>query len=370
VRIGIVVPYVKRVRGNRCAFTLARALAERHETRVYVDTMLQSLEPEVRRALGHATLKTGRFTDSPDFRMRTVFALQIRRGRDRALAQLSRRDPRANPLDVLRVAANEGHWLAEYVRGWGVPRPVTAVWVYDLIDQVFLLGHRRPWPTARRLAFPAYRALHEMERGRLASFDRRFGLSEWSTQLVSLLYGLPIHTLPAAVDTDRFLPSPSPGATTPHIVVPTVSLDETAVKILQHVHALGVPMVSFGPRAVPGIEHRGYVDDPTMVRMLSDARATLFLFDYEAFGLVPFESLACGTPVITLPREGPWGELRTNPWVRFGRDPESIAAACREFLSLEPDPSSRSRRRESIMEHSPDAVAKAFLNEVAPTRTP
>lgn len=53
------------------------------------------------------------------------------------------------------------------------------------------------------------------------------------------------------------------------------------------------------------IEMIGHVSDEELISLYSNALFTAFAFTEEAFGYVPMESMACGTPVLSYNRQGP-----------------------------------------------------------------
>jgi glycosyltransferase involved in cell wall biosynthesis len=76
----------------------------------------------------------------------------------------------------------------------------------------------------------------------------------------------------------------------------------------------GVRVVGFGAKIPSGtrlkrvtnaIEWLGRVSTRELVDLYANALFTLFPFTYEPMGLVPIESMACGTPVLTYGRQGP-----------------------------------------------------------------
>ena len=76
----------------------------------------------------------------------------------------------------------------------------------------------------------------------------------------------------------------------------------------------GVKLVGFGSKVPTGtrmrkltqsIEWLGPVSTRDLVDLYANALFTLFPFTYEPMGLVPIESMACGTPVLTYGRQGP-----------------------------------------------------------------
>lgn len=76
----------------------------------------------------------------------------------------------------------------------------------------------------------------------------------------------------------------------------------------------GVRIIGFGSKIPTGtrlqrftqsIEWLGRVTKRKLVELYSNALFTLFPFTVEPMGLVPIESMACGTPVLTYDRQGP-----------------------------------------------------------------
>jgi len=74
----------------------------------------------------------------------------------------------------------------------------------------------------------------------------------------------------------------------------------------------GIKIKAFGMKAdfLPkkikkDIEIYKNIPTPELVKLYGNARLTLFIFNQEPFGYVPVESLAAGTPVLTLNEQGP-----------------------------------------------------------------
>lgn len=60
-----------------------------------------------------------------------------------------------------------------------------------------------------------------------------------------------------------------------------------------------------GKQAIPHCENLGYVSDEKLINLYGNAIATIFPHHHEEFGLIPVESMACGTPVLTYDYQGP-----------------------------------------------------------------
>ncbi len=92
---------------------------------------------------------------------------------------------------------------------------------------------------------------------------------------------------------------------------------ETDSAALRALLETGLPVTMFGSKSVgwvlkalqlnryPNARLLGHVSDEELSALYSNARFVAFPFTEEPFGLVPLESMACGTPVLTYNQQGP-----------------------------------------------------------------
>ncbi len=195
-------------------------------------------------------------------------------------------------------------------------------------------------------------------------------ISRWSAAVLDYLYGLPSAASLATFDDALFVPpvGGSTESTGPYLAVPTAALDERSGPLVARLALDGVPIRTYGPQPLPGVPHAGFLPDSEMVRFLAGARGTVFLFDYEALGLIPIESLAVGTPVITWPREGPALEHEGNPHVRFVTGYTELLAAARSLASSPKTPEVIAGCRASIERYRPAIVAGRLIQVIAEAR--
>lgn len=375
MRFALVLPLLARVAGHRTSLVLARELARRHDVTVYAHTLADAAGGEVRRLLGSARLTTLRTVAAHGVGRSELLGWQAGRRRDRALAKRLHADHRAAPIDAILVDADEGHWLGSYVRAWPDPaRPATGVCLVDLPEHTFLQAAHRDYPALRRLAAPAYPLVHSIEAGRLAAFDLWFGNSAWTSMLTAYFYGRPTDGDLVAFDDELFRPPDGAEGGEPYLALPTASLDARGLAAVDRLRRAGVPFRAFGPLPAPGVPHAGFVPDAELVRLLAGARGTLFLFDYEALGLLPLESLAVGTPVVTEPKQGPYEEYRGMGQVRFASGDAELLEACRRLLAAPKTAEVARACRADVERYRPAPVAarlaatfRAFLDRRAGT---
>jgi glycosyltransferase involved in cell wall biosynthesis len=79
------------------------------------------------------------------------------------------------------------------------------------------------------------------------------------------------------------------------------------------------------------IDFRGRVSRQELIHLYSHARFTLFPFTFEPMGLVPLESMACGTPVLTYNRQGPASTVVDGKTGWLVNTPEEMVAKAVEL---------------------------------------
>jgi glycosyltransferase involved in cell wall biosynthesis len=366
VRIGIVVPWIHGVRGHRIALNLSRELSSRGaRVDFFVGSVYEGSNRTVTEGVGGAQLHVGRLIPSGDTSVWKFARYQYSRSLDRKIARAIATRHAEMPFDLVFVVANEGHWLAGYLRKFlSTPRPVVALCVRELVEHPFWLGYERPGALARTLASPLYPLAHAVERQRLQEFDLLFSISPWTTTLLDYFYG--IRKTPSLILVDRSFFEVEPARDGPeYVAVPTASLDEQGIRLVQRVHERIPNLRTFGKRPVPGLPHEGFLSDSGVAAFLSRAAATLFIFDYEALGLIPLESLATGTPVVTQPKQGPYSVLRGNPFVRFGESASELSSALAELMRISSKPEGRRGSRESVSQFRPDLAVEGWLDELS-----
>ena len=106
----------------------------------------------------------------------------------------------------------------------------------------------------------------------------------------------------------------------------------------------------------PAVKFLGPKSGEELVRAYAAADVTVFPSLTDTFGLVMLESLACGTPVATFPREVMLDVVGNCPAAALDDD---LGAACRRALTL-----SRDDARAFTLKYSANASTRQFLDNL------
>jgi glycosyltransferase involved in cell wall biosynthesis len=351
MKIAIVVPYIPKIEGNRMAFNIARGLSAGNDVTVISHTVISKVVNEVKELCNPAKIKYIRQTEFGGFGIKFGLQYQFLRGKSRELANFILK---SDKFDAIIVIANEGHWLPSYIKRKSNAKVYLIL--MELHDRgiISLQNSNANNAIVKGIILsPIYGLLKYFERMRFSYFDQLFANSLWTKIIFEYLYGLPVSDVVFAIDTEYFKPSSSRIFNDNFIVVPTASLknNSTAMETLKRLSAEGIRLICYGSVIVPGVENLGYVDDDKMIQILSDASATLFLFGYEALGLIPFESLACGTPVIAERKQGPELQLSGNENVHFFNSYEELKELCIQLTRTEKTDAVKNNCRNSVIEY-------------------
>lgn len=357
MRIAIVVPYLVKVEGNKIALALASKLAKNNEVFVISYSVSNDIIDEIKSLISPAKFFYKKKINNGGYGIRFAIKYQLLKGVDRELAKLLKA---LKPIDIYMVISNEGHWIPIYFDKEDGTK--SALVVMELHDHGLISAGNDPlrFPILRTvLASPVYGLAKIIEYKRFKSFDILLANSKWTQIVFQYLYGLPVSGILFGIDTEVFKPTPSRYSEINFIAVPTVSLkkDYYGRQLISRLAHDGIPMLSYGPIEIEGVKHLGYLSQDEMVKVLSAAKATLFLFNYEALGLIPFESLACGTPIITYPKQGPLVELDNNKNVSYFRNYEELLKLCKFYLKLAKDEKLTNSCRESILRYDISKIA-------------
>ena len=365
IKIAVVIPYIHRIEGNKIALLLASQLVkEGNDVSLIIWKIKSSIyENLIKKYPGlkikyHKKMRRGKFG--------VIFAIkyQLLKGVDRRLSNMILKEDKSSMFDFVIVPSNEGKWIAQYIKkNELIEKPITMVTIMELHENGMLMYHRKKaLKIASFLFYPIFFILQIFEDKRIKSFDIITVISKWTSHSLSYFYGIN-----SSVETIFYDPETFNKVQYEHnnvnryIAVPTVSITEKHKKIIQKLINNGINIIAFGRRKIDTENYLGFVSDEKLRDILTNASATLFLFDYEAFGLIPLESLICGTPVITEAKLGVFPEYNGCPDVHFAEEYEDIKILCNSFLNSEKTTDSRKRCIEWAKQYDPEMVTKKIL---------
>ncbi|MCW1311491.1 MAG: glycosyltransferase [Candidatus Rehaiarchaeum fermentans] len=366
MKIAIVVPWAPVIKGNSYAASFARALSELNQKVDFiVHTMKADLEEDFKNILGgKVNLIILNRSDNESINFYKYFKLQYFSKIDEDIAEFILTN---GDYNLLVLISNEGKKIPMKIKkklnNYSSKTLITAIIVMELIDYSFDLNKEGIPSHVRKLFLFLKPIFRYVERKRLNSFDLVYSISNWTSNNLLKLYGIKSKMSLPLYD-DKNFKMEDTIVKENQIAVPTASLNNHGLKLLLRLQNDGIPLVAFGPKNANGLKNLGFLSMEEMRRLISKSKATLFYFDYEALGLIPLESLSLGTPVITIPKQGPYEELKDNRFVYFFNSYDSLLKICRDLIQVDQDTEYRLACSNSVNDFRSEIVASRFLKDI------
>ncbi len=347
LKIAVVLTYLHRIEGNKPALTLiSQLINDRHDVTLITWKIKALIYDDLVNKNHGIKIVYNKKIREGKFGILFAFKYQLMKGVDRKLSKIILNIKESQKFDLVIVPSNEGKWIGQYIKNSKESeKPITMLTIMELHENgMFLYQRNRLTKIASFLFYPIFFMLQFFEEKRIKSFDIITANSKWTAQSLSYFYGLNSQIEMISYDPEVFRAQYDyKSIEKKYIAIPTVSITEKHKKIIQKLINNGINIIAFGRRKIDSENYLGFVSDEKLRDILTNASATLFLFDYEAFGLIPLESLICGTPVITEPKLGVFTEYNDCPDVHFAEEYEEIKILCKNFLNSEKTYESRKR---------------------------
>ncbi|MFG1556035.1 MAG: glycosyltransferase [Thermoplasmataceae archaeon] len=365
LKIAVVLTYLHRIEGNKPALTLiSQLINDRHDVTLITWKIKALIYDDLVNKNHGIKIVYNKKIREGKFGILFAFKYQLMKGVDRKLSKIILNIKESQKFDLVIVPSNEGKWIGQYIKNSKESeKPITMLTIMELHENgMFLYQRNRLTKIASFLFYPIFFMLQFFEEKRIKSFDIITANSKWTAQSLSYFYGLNSQIEMISYDPEVFRAQYDyKSIEKKYIAIPTVSITEKHKKIIQKLINNGINIIAFGRRKIDTENYLGFVSDEKLRDILTNASATLFLFDYEAFGLIPLESLICGTPVITEPKLGVFTEYNDCPDVHFAEEYEEIKILCKNFLNSEKTSESRKRCIEWAKQYDPEIVTKKIL---------
>ena len=331
MRLAVVIPYLNVINGNKPPIRFVNKLsAEGVEIDLVVHTMRRELRNYLENSIGQTNLIVLKATDHSPNKITSFFKSEFSHKYAIDLSYEIKKRHSEKRYDFIIQYGNEGRDLALEIKKWkSVTPPKIGLVVMELVDHVFLRNGNEGFSVSRTLLFPFYKLVHHFEYMKFKAYDSLLSISTWTSILLMYFYGLRSESEFIFYDETEFFVNHSINKEN-YIIVPTASLSIKYRETVSKLYKDGINLITYGNLEVSGVPHLGYLPEEEMKTRISRARALLFLFDYEAFGLIPLESLALGTPVITIPKDGPFIYLKDNKCTYFVNNYSEILEKCKD----------------------------------------
>ncbi len=366
--IAIIIPYFHKMEGNRTSLVLiSQLIKDGNIVTLFSWKLKDSIYNKIREDTPLLAIKYKHLMKRGKFGVLFALRYQLFKGVDKKLGRMILNlSEEGKHFELVIVPSNEGKWIGQFVKKFPKQfRPLTMLTVMELHENGMFMSHRSPLKKIASLFFyPIFFILQFFEKDRISSFDIISANSMWTGQSLSYFYGINSTFEMIMYDGDLFnAESIFPKSLKKYIAVSTVSIQNRHRDWIERLESDGINIVAFGSRKINSKNYEGFVSDEKLHEILTNASATLFLFDYEAFGLIPLESLISGTPVITEPKMGVLTTYRDSEDVHFAESYDEILSLCREFLSTEKTDEISKRCKNWAERYSPHMITEKIMLE-------
>ena len=334
MKIAIIVPWIYAISGNITSINLAEELSNRgHEVDFVSYEVYSGVLNEISNRLIKSKFIYMRVSKSNLHTSFQFFIKQyLRRFGKRIIEYIYKTNPQ-KPYNLILLIADEGLETAKIGKKLLGMDALYAISVMEIPEHNFYHNQRFP-EVLSFLIYPIYYLLHRRYKKLLSSYDLIFGNSKWTSVMTNFFYGVRTFGEIQSIDHSYFLDNDVKEANNEsYIAIPTASLGYKEMKHIYKLLSEGVRAKIYGPIKIESDSYLGYLPKNEMIEVIQGARAILFLFDYEALGLIPLEALALGVPVITYGKEGPSLSLSDCSMVKFVNTYEEIKSECMKALA-------------------------------------
>ncbi len=373
LNIAVIIPYFHKMEGNRTSLVLiSQLIKDGNIVTLFSWKLKDSIYNKIREDTPLLTIKYKHLMKKGKFGVLFALKYQLSKNVDKKMAQMILNlSKEGKQFDLVIVPSNEGKWIGQFVKKFPKQfRPLTMLTVMELHENGMFMSHRSSLKRMASLFFyPIFFILQFFEKARISSFDIISANSMWTGQLLSYFYGINSTFEMIMYDGDLFnVETKFPKSQKKYIAVSTVSIQNRHRDWIEKLERDGIDIVAFGSRKINSKSYEGFVSDEKLHEILTNASATLFLFDYEAFGLIPLESLISGTPVITEPKMGILTTYRDSKDVHFAESYDEILSLCKRFLSTKKTDEISKRCKNWAEKYSPHTITEKIMSEYEKAR--
>ena len=365
MKIAVIVPWVYAVRGN--IIDLANELGRLgNEVDLLAYEVFEGIIDEVNSKCDNCNFIYKRELNSNSHGKWKYFYKQILRDYSKPLLKFIIQHYKHKKYDAVVLIASEGMKLGKNLkRKTSIDPPISVFISMEIPEHNLKNVLTGCFPRLGIMFLPFYYIMHRRYRKLLNHFDLVFSNSEWTRIMVDFFYKMPSAGIFQSIS-NTFFEEPLGKAINDeqYIAVPTASFGRDEKSTALRLESEGFNLVFFGPRPIDSAKYRGFLSESDMKKVVKNANALLFLFDYEALGLNPIESLALGTPVITYMKEGPALSLKNNNFVTFVSSYDEVKKAVRSSMKVRPSTEKRIECRKSVAEFQSAKIAEIIIRRL------